>query len=140
MLICGKNNRVFNVQIESLKEDIFQVIIESATGEVMGEISFKIKADRAWIYSIGTAEKFQNMGVGQTLLNCFEYCCAMKRCQTVEGKYYPSNEFARQFYEKNSYEIYKDGYDCLIYKKLNIKEILENFKSKIVEGEILICG
>lgn len=134
MKFLGKNNLEFDLQVKKIEDNFFQFYLESENGEKMGAISFKIHQGKAWIYSIATKPEFQHKGVGQTLIELFECYCANRRCYIVEGKYMPSNDFALPFYKKNGYDIYKDGYDHFIYKRLNIKNILNNFKHDIVEN------
>jgi len=138
MLIQGKNNSIFRIKIDKFKEDVFQAIIENENQEMMGEISFILKTDSAWIYSIATLSEFQGRGVGQALLDFFEYCCAIKKCYKIEGRYYPSNQNAFYFYEKNGYRIYQDGYDQFIYKTLNIENTIEKISKKIIKDSELI--
>ena len=134
MKLLGKNNLEFYFQVNRIEDDFFQFCPENEHGEHMGAISFKIHQGKAWIYSIATKPEFQHKGVGQTLIDLFECYCANRRCYIVEGKYMPSNESALPFYQKNGYDIYRDGYDQFIYKRLNIKKILNNFKFDIVDN------
>ena len=137
MKILGKNNKTFNFYLERLKDSVCQFVIVNDHGELMGELTFRIKDSKAWLYSIAAIPEYQHMGVGQTLIDLFECHCAEHCCDVVEGRYIPSNDHAYSFYQKNNYKVYKDGYDQFIYKKLNIKQIL-NSKHVFVKEDSLL--
>lgn len=93
----------------------------------IGFMNFKIKGDTAYIWSFRIDdEEFLRTGVGTVMLNCFEdYAC---RCRAfrVDGRFYPNGagaEFSKDFYIKHDYDIYRDGYEQYIYKRLNPTEI-----------------
>ena len=102
----------------------------------MGEISFKIKSGKTWIYNIATEEAYQHNGIGQALIYVCEYMSATRNVKLIEGKYYPSNEFAKPFYDKNGYEIIKEGYETFIQKGIVKCEVLEKLEPLIVKEEI----
>ena len=138
MKVLGVNNKIFNFQVEKFQNNILQFVLETDHGEMMGELTFRIKNEKAWLYSIATMPEFQRKGVAQTLINIFECYCAKNRCDIVEGRYMPSNEHAYDFYHKNNYLVYKDGYEQYLYKKLNIKQILNNTKYQFIKDEDLV--
>ena len=134
MFVLSEKNKLFNVKVNSFDDGIFQAYIEDKSGQIQGEITFKIYADRTWIYNIHTEEKFQHIGVGQTLLDICEYISAKKRVYIIEGKYFPRNDYAQPFYKKNGYSIDKDDYDLQIYKRLNIEKVFERLKNRIFQS------
>jgi len=76
----------------------------------------------AWIYLIETEEKYQHKGIGKTLLDVMEYVAVLNKCENIEGKYYPTNEYAKPFYLKNGYSIEVDDYEQFVIKHLNKEE------------------
>ncbi len=135
MKIISKD-REFKFKIYRFDNNVYQIIIETDDGrEIMGEISFKIKEDLTWIYSISTEEKFQHMGVGQALLNMCELSSAIKGVNKIEALYVPSNNYAFPFYEKNKFEFIQREFDIIITKEIDIKKVKEKMKHKLIEND-----
>ncbi len=88
----------------------------------VGYLNFRIKGDIAFIYSFKVDDaKFLRTGVGSVMLNCFEDYAYKKRAHYVDGRFYPDGEgaeYSKDFYEKHGYEIYRDGYEQYISKRL----------------------
>ena len=91
-----------------------------------------------WLTKIFVNESERFKGVGQKLIDALEYFAKSRHIDNIEGKFYPDNLYAKDFYEKNGYEIWKDGYETyvsksfLTYKKRKKndldKEMVELFK------------
>ncbi len=93
----------------------------------IGYLNFKIKGDTAHIWSFKVDDpEFLRTGVGTIMLNCFEDCASRSRAYHVDGRFYPDGagaEYSKAFYESHGYEIYRDGYEQYISKRLNREEI-----------------
>ena len=116
MQIISKSG-VIDVEIfknNNYGKQYYQTVAYNNDGEELGYVNFELKSHKVWIWSIGTREKFQFKGVGQTLLEVMEYMAISNKCMSIEGKFYPSNSYAKQFYLKNGYEINDDDYDQFV--------------------------
>ena len=51
-----------------------------------------------------------------------EYTTLDTRKTSIDGKFYPDNEFAKPFYEHRGFDITKDGYETYVGKYLNDKQ------------------
>jgi hypothetical protein len=88
----------------------------------VGYLNFRLKGDTAFIYSFKVDDsEFLRTGVGAVMLNCFEDHVFKRRAFRVDGRFYPDGEgakYSKDFYEKHGYEIYRDGYEQYISKRL----------------------
>lgn len=111
------------------KNRFYEIVALNENSKVMGSLSYKIDYGyrKAWLNKISTEEEFQHKGVGQLLLNAFEYLISDARINCVEGKFYPENDFALPFYQKNDYKIEKDGYETILFKSIDTQKIKEQF-------------
>jgi len=95
---------------------------------LLGQMTFKIDQEscvrKIWLYKIETFGENQHNGIGSKMLNFLERFAIQKRIFYIEGKYFPENEFAKDFYEHRGYTIEKDGYDWFVCKNLNRQEKL----------------
>lgn len=103
------------------EDNFYTTTAMSMQDEKMGYITYKfIPNERlAWLCKIETYENFQHRGVATALLSFFEHQAHSKRFFKIEGKYYPTNDFAKPFYQKMGYSIEKDGYEQYVDKYLN---------------------
>ena len=103
------------------EDSFYKATAMSMQNEEMGYITYKfIPEERlAWLCKIETYENFQHRGVATALLAFFEQEALTKRYRNVEGKYYPSNKFAKPFYEKMGYAIEREGYGQFVGKYLS---------------------
>ena len=72
-----------------------------------------------WLMHIFVNEDARYCGVGQKMLDALEYFARKCCVEVVEGKFYPDNAYAKDFYEKNGYEIWKDGYETYVSKNFS---------------------
>ncbi len=105
-------------------------LITKTDGEEIGFINFKFtNNDSVWLNLIKVHEKFQSQGYGDILIELFEDYCRKNRKYIVEGKYYPENNNAVNFYKKHEYQIDKEYYDQYIFKIIKEKTT-ENTNTK----------
>jgi len=136
MQIIGKNGTIFNVVIKK-DNKFYSVKIVNDENKIMGELSFLINNCSAFLYTISTKQEFQHMGVGQALLDVFEYISAKQRCFHIEGQYFPQNIFAKPFYLKNNYYIDQECNASYIYKFLDADLTLARIEPNIIrENEL----
>ena len=125
---------------EGISENIrfFRIIATDGQTEV-GHLNFKTNENgHVWIYHIETNQFFQHKGVAQAMLDVFEvFCVKEENSHHVEGRYFPENEFAKPFYEKNDFDIFEDCYDYFILKNFDKTKILTQ-TAKNIEGEMKV--
>lgn len=135
--------KVYNKEFEAKilynsDDDIYRIEVLNGS-KVMGYATFKLKRQRfldsIWLYKIETNKEYAHKGVGSAVINLLEYFAYQNRAHTVEGKYFPKNEFAKPFYDKFGYSIEKEGYETYIYKTLDFKTIKQNIEPNIIGYE-----
>ena len=136
MQIEGKNGVIFNAQVQQ-KNNEYDVKIQAPNGETMGRIAFVVNKGTTFILHISTEEKFQHQGVGQALIDICEYISALQRSFHIEGYYFPTNEYAQLFYQKNNYIIEKDSYNSYVYKIIDVDKTRQRLKNRIVKEDSL---
>ena len=82
--------------------------------------TYQTYSRQIFLSNIEVVPEFRYAGIGQFLLNILEQDALISRFDSIEGKYFPSNEYARTFYDKNGYEIYKDGYETYVCKQIDL--------------------
>lgn len=116
-------------------EGRFYTLYASKGETLMGFATFLFKNEygirKMWLQYIETKEKFAHQGVATAMINIMEYVSYKNHVDRVEGKYYPKNEYAKPFYEKNGYDIDHEYYDWYIDKRLEFNEV-EKLKSNFV--------
>lgn len=132
MKYIGKNGKEFN--IECVKNNNFYEV--KAIGEnfdVMGYANFIFcpTDKKVWLYKIETKERYQGQGVGQAVLDIMECVIVSKRYNKIDGKFFPTNEHARPFYEKNGYTIEKDGYETYVGKVLCAESVIQRVQKNL---------
>ncbi|MBE5739090.1 MAG: GNAT family N-acetyltransferase [Clostridiales bacterium] len=136
MLVESKGKQI-NIELKYYDDKYYKAEAFSEDGEVMGVITFKPDGRGSmWLQYIATNEKFQNMGVGDALLSVMEYRAVTTRIRNIEGKFYPSNDKAKPFYENRGYNIYKDGYETYLDKSLNIAQVISETEPRITNYEV----
>lgn len=130
-------NKKYLINIEEVGR-CFTISCINVEGEEMGYATCLLKEDSLWLYKIETYEKFAHQGVGSALLDIVEFLAMQNRRKTVDGKYYPLNEFAKPFYEKHGYFIpnQKGGWDDYdetwhMFKDLDFKKIKSEISRNI---------
>ena len=136
--VSSKNNKIYNVEIKETIHNFYECSIVNDKNLSMGMLTFKLEKPSIWIYSISVDEAFQNQGLGQALLDALEYIAIEKNCTKIQGKFYPSNKYAKPFYTKNNYLIIKDYYETFIYKWLDYKKVTARLKNVIIENQSII--
>ena len=118
-------NIVLDIKYEDYKR-FYSAHAKNLQGEEMGFVNFNFGTHErtTWIWKIETQEQFQHQGVGSVLLSYLEYESYNHRYYYVEGKYFPSNAYAKPFYEKMNYTFDVDGYDQFISKFLTPENII----------------
>ena len=119
---------------------LYESTLKSTTDDTsVGMMNFSKKKSKIWLYKIEINEEYHNLGLGTKMMRFLDYMANKTRCNSIEGKYYPSVNYGEHFYKKNGYSIEKEGYVPLkndkksdflqkIYKK-TIKYV--NYRQKI---------
>ena len=104
-------------------------------GYVTMTLTFGENTRNIWLMRIFVEESERFKGIGQKLLDALEYFAKSHLIDNIEGKYYPDNEYAKVFYEKNGYEIWKDGYETYVTKSFYFtkKNQKQNFDKEMLE-------
>ena len=123
--IILKNGEKITLVLEKTDDDgSFKINAFNQCDAVLkiGYVTFNIKSSVCYLYRIEICdEKYSHLGLGTAMLQFMEFKAKDSRCRKVDGKFYPFGDMgkhAKDFYLKNGYQVYKDGYDTLIYKDL----------------------
>lgn len=109
------NGKDYYLKFEA-KEKYWQIDAYNEKDENIGYVNMLKNSRGLWLNKIFVEEQERFQGVGQALLNAFEAFIERFGYTYVEGKFYPENTYAREFYEKNGYTIDKDGYETYVSK------------------------
>lgn len=126
-----------NIKIKKSYNEIhkfFTFTAISKNNKIMATLTFKKDSNnshRIWLNKIRVEEKFSHNGAASALMYALEDFALKNRVFYIEGKFYPENEYAKPFYEKLGYEIYKEDYETYVGKFLN----KTNNNIKIIETE-----
>lgn len=138
MKIKVNNNEFDSKILYNGDDDIYRIEVLDGS-DVMGYATFKLKRQRyfdsVWLYKIETNKEYAHKGVGSAVINLLEYFAYQNRAHTVEGKFFPENEYAKPFYDKFGYSIEKEGYETYIYKTLDFKTIKQTIEPNITGYE-----
>lgn len=126
--------------IEMTAEDLYdgstlyESTLKSTTDDTsVGMMNFSKKKSKIWLYKIEINEEYHNLGLGTKMMRFLDYMANKTRCNSIEGKYYPSVNYGEHFYKKNGYSIEKEGYETEIYKYLGQTDKIDD--EFIVESE-----
>lgn len=136
MKYIAQTGKEFNIKVAYYSSNNYYIIEVLEDGVKKGYLTFCIKKGQAWIYKIETKTEFSRQGVGKALIDTFEFILSGKRINSIDGKFYPDNEYAKPFYEKNGYQIYKDDYETYVCKYLDTQKVQEELQSRFVDFEI----
>lgn len=133
----GEKTKSFDLQItKDQKCYIIQCLTENDIE--MGCVSFRFFDDILWIYKLETNPKFYRQGVASAVMDIVELMAIKRGINKIEGRFFPSNDAARPFYEKNGYSVPNktkswDDYDphWVIHKTLDAKAIKEKVAPNI---------
>lgn len=134
----NNNLKIFDMQI--IKEKgCFYITCFSKNKEEMGIVSFKINENFLWVYKLKTNQNFYRQGVASAILDIVEYIAIKNGVNIIEGKFFPDNNYALPFYEKNGFHVPNqtktwDDYDPYwrLYKILDIKTVKEKVANNII--------
>lgn len=137
-----KNNKKINIKFLYNETQNYYTLLAVDDEKAVGKLTFKLDYRsfnrKLWLNKISVIDECSHLGVGTALLTMMEVFAYRNRISDVEGKYYPENEFAKPFYDKHGYDIWKDGYDWYVSKMLHedkLKEISDNIPEFVIETE-----
>lgn len=138
--LSQKQNKPINinlVNVDGMNEYRISAIADN--GDEMGFAVFSVKKQdrKVWLRKISTKPEYQNLGVAKAMIDVLEYFTVQHRLCMIEGKFYPDNEYAKPFYQKNNYDIYKEDYDTFVSKYIGHDSISDETKQRIVNYEEL---
>lgn len=136
--ISKKQKKYLEIQLNHLENNEYEILALADNDTVMGMATFAIKPKerKVWLRKIETLPQFQDKGVGQALIDVLEYFTATNGLRHIEGKFYPDNDYAKPFYLKNDYDIYKEDYETYVGKFLNPQKVLFANKDRILGFEV----
>ena len=115
-----------NFYIESSVDDEFdysktrvELVAKNDENEQIGYLSFLAQDKKIWLLYLKTEEQFQHRGVATALVQQMEEYAKNNHVKEIEGRYMPSNKFAKPFYNKMGYIIYQDGYEWFLSKTID---------------------
>ena len=132
-LYKGHHDTYYTEVTNTSCHDTFKIEIYSNDSRLMGGLSFYIDGEKAWLSNINVIEKYRYKGVGQALIEIFEYLSAINYVVSIAGIYSPGNEYAKDFYAKNDYTINKYDFEDLIEKEIDPDEIIEQSGDRFID-------
>jgi len=137
-----EKNTIYDVKIDYDDKYKYYTIscFKENNSNVLGELTFKIagKYERCvFLYDLKNTSEV-GKGVGSALIDALEYFALNNRIEKCEAKFYPTDDRAKRFYESRGYEIYKDGYETMLYKAYYEDRIIENVLPKIVKPKNIL--
>lgn len=129
----------FEVKVLYDKADDFYTINALNTkGEVVCTATAKPQRSlsQMWLYKISTVEGYQHKGYATAVIKTLEYLTSYIRYSWIEGKFYPDNQYAKPFYDKHGYTIYKDDYETFVTKTIDYDDIKQNIEPNISDFKI----
>lgn len=130
---------VYNLNLVYFEDsNYYKISAVNENGEEVGYLNFRkmTKPDEIWVYKIETKEEHQDKGYGTAMIDALEFFACKYGISNIEGKYYPSNNKVKPFYEKLGYRIDFDDYSQCVSKWINIKKTYEKLLPKIVDFNI----
>ena len=141
MMIVKNKNKKYNVVATYYQVDnYYELISYDVSGAQMGKLTFKISNSnnrQIWLNNIEVYNEYMHKGVGSALMSAFEYIAYRHRIEYIEGKYYPTNEHAKPFYDSLGYTIEKDGYETFVCKRLDLDKIKTQIEPNISNYEVV---
>jgi len=134
-MIIKFDNKKIKVKHEFNEENNYHTLTAiSEKNSPMAVLTFKVDRNKnIWLYKIKVKDEYQRMGASTALIYAMENFAIKNKIRFIEGKFYPENAYAKPFYEKLGYQIYKEDYETYVGKSLwNIKE-----KFQIIEEDEL---
>jgi len=112
----------------------YKVCAYNSKKEEVARATFKLSTyptRHVWLYKISTDELYQHKGYSSAIMYAMEYIAIQNRFDHIEAKYFPENEYAKAFYDKHDYVIFKDGYETYLSKSLDHDFIKQQIESNI---------
>ena len=112
-------NSLYRLKRESFSDSQVVYTIydkNNKAGSVFYTINQNSSENYIWLANISVESKYQSKGVGQFLFDLLYNDAVLKRVNYIEGKYFPTNEIAKPFYDKNGCVIEKEGYETFVTK------------------------
>ena len=135
-----KNDECIDLQVSKEYDDVIRVSALDKDKKEIGYVNFCVIDEsfyrKSWLNYICVDDEYSHKGIGSALLNVFEYLSVRLRCSYVDGKYYPKNSAAVEFYKKHEYSIIKDDYQQFLSKRLDEKKIEKEFKKHTNPEEV----
>lgn len=127
-----------NIKITHYNDkDYYLIQVLNEDNKEMGFLSFKAYDDYIWIFKLETHEEYRNKGVGSALLNMLEYMAKYKWKNSIEGKFYPDNEFAKPLYEKFGYSFDYELTGQTIFKYISFDKVKEEIAPKVKDFNVI---
>lgn len=125
-------------EVYNLKKETFdsRVVynLYSQDGRGVGFVYYRINKESdnsIFLINIDIATYCQSRGLGQFLFDLLYNDAILEKVYFIEGKYAPTNNYARPFYIKNGCEIYKDCYESYVRKDIPINAKENDFYTHI---------
>lgn len=127
-----KGGEIISTELEDLKYG-YSIIAKNSEGQEIGAEYFSVKNGSCWLHKISVRdERYLNRGVGKVLIDSLEEFLCSIRVYLIEGEFSPEGfgaEFARNFYLKNGYEIYKNNNQLRVGKHLKHKSHVQSIQN-----------
>lgn len=123
-----KNDETIILKLKYNELDNYYIInATNSEKKKVAFLTFSLKSGTCFLNNIKIENsKYSRLGIGSQMLELMEDTAISKRNFRVDGKFFPYGnlgQYARAFYKKHGYEIYKDDYETYIGKRLKEKTI-----------------
>ena len=103
----------------------------NSLGENVAYTTFRLKGGKVcYLSKIEiTNIAYSHQCLGTKMLKYMECFAREQYCRVVDGRFYPFGDlgcYTRAFYIKNGYTIDRDGYDIVIYKRIDLINEVEH--------------
>lgn len=117
------DEETLSLTLKNEHDDLYNIVALNNEEKEIASILFILKKRTCYMCRIEIfASDYAHKGVGTMLIKHMERVAAQKYCFTVDGRFYPFGDlgqYAANFYAKNGYKVYKDGYETYIRKSLD---------------------
>ena len=115
-----KKNKLFPYNKPEQTDQYYMCAMEakSPSGESLGNAFFDVyEGQRVYISSIFTKEEYRGLGIGSKMLGVIEFVATSFGAQYIDGRFHATTEHAKEFYEKNGFEILDEDEPSASIKK-----------------------
>lgn len=122
-------------------EEVITYLNNEGAWTEVGHFNYSIKSGQyLYLWNIAITNSLAlNRGIGSRMMNYVQELAKSSQCKAIEGCYYPNgiqnNQKTYEFYIRNGFSIYKEGYSDCIYKDVVRQKNLQKTKNEFEISE-----